>query len=141
MRELPLTDGPVSFAGAISLEREGGAVRPWRIEFADRELYEPALLTRAVMPAGVRLAFTSDTRTVELDLAHEPFAGDYGRPTWTADLAVDGRLHGRLAQPAAEGRFAWRDLPAGEHALEVWLPQAHALRVTALSLPEGHHTA
>lgn len=134
MRELPLIGGPVAFAGAIALEREGAAVRPWRVEIAQRELYEPALLARALMPAGVRLTLASDTRRVELELVHEPFAGDYGRATWTADLVVDGQLHGRITQPATEGRFTWRDLPAGEHTIEVWLPQAHPLRVVGLRI-------
>jgi lysophospholipase L1-like esterase len=137
-QELPLLDGPVSFAGAITLERAPDGVRPWRIDVAQRELFESGLLGRAIMPAGVRLAFVSDTRSVALRLVCEPFESDYRRPEWSADLVIDGELHRRITHPIERGEFEWSDLPAAKpRRVEVYLPQVHAQRVTSLRIDAG----
>jgi hypothetical protein len=127
MQQLPLTHGAAAFAGAISLETTGAGVVPWRLPFADRDLFEPALCERARMAAGVRLTMRSDTRAIEL--AFEP-ADDLGDPMWRFDLVVDGQVQQRMPHAREAGRVRFEGWPEGEHDLELWLPQFGAIRVT-----------
>ncbi len=134
MKTLPLVDGPVTFAGAVSLEIDERGVLPWRLPLPQRDLFEAALLERARMAAGVRLTLRSDTASIELafDAADQQVDA-----TWRFDLVVDGRRHVCLAHPRGPGRVRFDDLPAGEHDLELWLPQFGAIRIRSLAIDDG----
>jgi lysophospholipase L1-like esterase len=123
-RELSLTGGPVAFEGAVSLEVSHAGVKPWRLHFDQHDLYEPGLHGRAENPAGVRITFLGDTRSVALDV--EPFPFDR---TWTWDLLVDGRLVKRITKPTSDGVIAFDPLPPGRFAsggelkrIEIYMP-------------------
>lgn len=119
---LPVAGGAVAIEGAVALETTPAGLHPWRLPLAERELFEPSLVTRASMPAGVRLAFVSDTRAVTLQVVPPGVASD---PPWVFDLLVDGQLHQRVAPAADADAIAFTGIPAGEHRLELWLPSQY----------------
>lgn len=90
MQNIALIEGPATIAGAVSIERTHDGLKPWRLPFDRRELFEPGLVGTAEMPAGVRVSLVSDTRTLELR-KRNIFAGDTFSLNF--DLCVDGQLH------------------------------------------------
>ena len=121
-------DERLSWQGAVSLQKEDGWVMPWRIPFEQRGLFPEALWNAASMPAGVRIAFRSDTTRVAGSV--EPVAG-----MAPIDVCCDGELVGSAAmdkQPA----FAFDGLPAGDKLVELWLPQGAQFRLSGLELSD-----
>ena len=132
MAEVLRPDDPrLTWQGAVSLECTDGWVMPWRIPQADRALFPPddGLPLRASMPAGVRIAFRSDTTRVAGRLAD---AVDRA----PLDLCCDGELVA-TAPLAGRDAFAFEDLPPGEKLVELWLPQTGEFRLAALELSDG----
>ena len=122
-------DPRLTLQGAVSLERGDGWVMPWRIPYEDRGLFPPdALLERAAMPAGVRVAFRSDTTSVAGRI--EPSAEDN-----LLDLFYDGQLHGSVPL-AGRKEFAFEDLPPGDKLIELWLPQFGEFRLGGLEVDD-----
>jgi len=122
-------DPRLSWQGAISLETTPEFTRAWRIPFGKRALFDAALAERASTNAGVRLAFASDTRRLELHFA--PCEGNF-----EVDLGVDGEIVSTLST-AGKCSLLWEALPAGEKRLEIWLSQRHGLAVRGLEVDEG----
>ncbi len=122
-------DPRLTWAGAVSFDRSDGTVMPWRIPFEQREFFGAPLQVRSAFPAGVRIAFRSDTTLV---------AGRVKPPEQPAvlDLCVDGEFHSSvdLTERAA---FSFEDLPAGEKLVELWLPQFAQFRLEGIELDDG----
>lgn len=142
MKNLPLTNGPLSFAGHISLEKTASGIRPWRLTFADLPLYhQPGLISRAAAPSGVRLNLISDTNTLQMTATHTPYNNEeLAEKIWKMDLLVDGQFHQRVTQPNDAGKetlFTFTDLPAGEHRLEIWLDVFHHIEVQAVAIDDN----
>jgi hypothetical protein len=142
MRSLALIGGDVTIEGAVSVEETAEGVHPWRLPVDRRDLFEPSVVNKASMPAGVRLTFVSDTASVRLDIVPPGVEPD---PPWVFDLLVDGELHQRLAPPPDAESLHFTDVPAGEHRLELYLPSQYApvairdLKVSAGALVHGWH--
>ena len=136
-------DPRLSWHGALSFERGDGWVKPWRIPFEQRLLFgktsvDDMMLSRAGMPAGVRIVFRSDTQTVEGRI--DPIVpNDYNVPETRAaniDLVCDGMLHATFALGEAI-RFRFDGLPKGEKLIELWLPEYREIRLRSLGLSDG----
>ena len=119
-------DPRLSWPGAISLQQGDGYVMPWRVPYAERTLFPDALLERAAMPAGVRLAFRTDASLVAGSV--EPQA-----ESAHLDLCCDGRLVQSVDLSGCDG-FRFDDLPPGEMLIELWLPQFGQFRLRSLTL-------
>ncbi len=123
------SDPRLSWQGAVSLERTDEWVRPWRIELDHKGLFHNALIERGGHPAGVRIAFASDTRRLAGRIV--PCPG-----TAFTELLVDGEVFG--AYKIGDGDcFAFEDLPAGMKRLELWLPQLGEFRLCGLEVSPG----
>jgi len=123
-------DPRLTWAGAISLQRTDEWVMPWRIPYAERALFPPdALRERASMPAGVRIAFRSDTTWLRGAVVPFPEASNL-------DLCCDGQLIGS-ASLDNQDRFAFDGLPAGDKLVELWLPQFGDFRLASLEIAAG----
>ena len=124
-------DPRITWQGAISLHRTAAWTQPWRLPYDDLALFPPdALRERAAMPAGVRISFHSDTTSVagrieQADAEASPI-----------DLLCDGQLRASV-ELAGRDSFEFRDLPAGEKLLELWLPQFGELRLRSLEVSDG----
>jgi hypothetical protein len=136
-------DPRLGWYGAISLERGNGWVKPWRLPLEDLVLFgklDPpdALLVRAGMPAGVRLAFHSDSRTLGGEIEPLPDDAYALEPARNArmDLVCDGELHQSLPLHN-EPSFQFEGLPAGQKLIELWLPHYRELRLCSLQIDDG----
>lgn len=102
---------------------------PWRLPYEERLLFPPdALQERAAMPAGVRVAFHSDTAMVAGAFEAGPDVGKI-------DLCCGGTLVGSI-RLAGQDRFRFEGLPAGDKRIELWLPQFGEFRLRSLELDD-----
>ena len=122
-------DNRLTWQGTISLERTAEWVMPWRIPEERRGLFPQPLNERASMPAGVRIAFRTDSVVVEGDVVPFPEAS-------RLDLCCDGKLVGSVDLDGQD-RFSFAGLPAGEKLVELWLPQFGEFRLSALRISNG----
>ncbi|MBX3015917.1 MAG: hypothetical protein KF832_30635 [Caldilineaceae bacterium] len=130
MQSIQLYNDQLTWAGAVSVQHTPDWSLPWRLPYAQMDLFPPIeLQARAVMPAGVRLTFVSNTRTIVGTLLPVPEIS-------ALDLVCDGKL---FATHPLEGRteFRFENLPEGEKQLELWLPQIGEFKLTALALDDG----
>ena len=141
--KIALDDTRLTWEGAISFERGDGWIKPWRIPFEQRLLFgrtsvDDMMLSRAGMPAGVRIVFRSDTKTIAGEV--EPIvANEYNVAETRAakiDLVCDGALTATF--DLGEGTtFRFDDLPRREKLIELWLPEYREIRLCSLELGDG----
>ncbi len=115
------TDPRLVWYGAVSLETRDNWTMPWRIPHQKRTLFYPGLVERAAMPAGVRIAFRSDTAS----LAGHSMPFPEMSPI---DLYCDGDFFGSV-DLAESSDFHFSGLPPGEKVIELWLPQFGEFRL------------
>lgn len=137
LQNLPISSGPVSIDGAVSLQSTDEGIQPWRLVHDRIKLFEPTLRGRASAPAGVRISLVSDTDMLEVDVDSPTCEQQFIPETWTFDLTVDGTLHQRIEKPLGQGDLKFTDIPAGEHCLEVWLDLAAPVRLKAVRIADG----
>ena len=87
------------------------------------------LWSRAATPAGVRAAWETSATTVSLEIRAELDIYSLIAPV---DFLVDGVLHERRPVEIGE-QLITVELPPGPVRLEIWLPQAGAIGVRAVS--------
>lgn len=131
MRLLPLHKLTELFHGAVSLEVKEEGIKPWRIPYADLELYPPnGIDGKAAICAGVRLRLL--TNSTEVAVAFLPL-----EEAARMDLLVDGQLHLTAELQAGETQANFPALPQGMKELELYLPQNTGMTVTRLSIEDG----
>lgn len=149
MQALDLTALGDLLDGHVDLRRRPGAVQPLRYPLADQTFLDPFTRWVASCAAGVRLRLKTESRSLRLSATQrEAFGADERRANY--ELYVDGRLWARApaeggARLTPEGglqgderaAIAFAGLPLGEKALELWLPQAATVSITALELDDG----
>lgn len=118
-----------SWQGHISLEQTADYTRPWRLPFSDHTLYFPVHVDTGKTQAGVRLSFHSNTRHI----AGRLLAFEANQ---LLDLYLDGTLHSSIDLANAT-TFAFENLPAGEHLVELWLPQRGDFALQQLELDDN----
>ncbi len=125
MMFIPIHDRRIAIKGAVSLEIADDYIRPWRLQFGDKELYYPEMMVhRASNAAGVRLEFQTNSRRVRLEfLPLDTSFFDSERDTLTIDLEVDGDKVLPAAFDHGSTEVAWDDLPVGEKRIGIWLHQ------------------
>ena len=102
---------------------------PWRIPYEQRGLFPEALLGRASMPSGARIAFRSDTTRVAGRIGPQPEMSPI-------DLCCDGEVVGS-APLAGRDAFVFEGLPGGEKLLDLWLPMFGEFKLRGLELDDG----
>ncbi len=124
---------PELFQGAVSFETGDGWIKPWRLPFANIELFPSpgdALKSTAERAAGVRLRFRSASATVGLEVVPDSMDRQF-------DLSVDGTLLASLTLPAGAGVICFDELAGAPKTLELWLSQRAPVKVKALLLDDG----
>lgn len=130
MQPLQLTDPRLAWLGAVSVQHTPEWSLPWRIPYTQVDLYPPVeLQARTVMPAGVRLAFVSDTRTVAGAFLPVPEMA-------SIDLCCNDEFIGSVPLDSRDA-FLFDNLPAGEKLIELWLPQFGEFKLCSLALDDG----
>jgi hypothetical protein len=105
------------FEGMISCEVGDGWLRPWRLPFSQLSLFPPedGIQARAVMTAGVRLRFATDSSSLALLVVPQNGARRF-------DLTADGEILQTVTAEAQSETVEFANLPAGEQVYELWLP-------------------
>ncbi|MDF3130136.1 SGNH/GDSL hydrolase family protein [Kiritimatiellaeota bacterium B1221] len=123
--------------GAISLEQGENWVRPWRMNFADKVLFEEShgeLILKMGDPAGIRVSFHTDSPYVELEVAN-PNETDTSR---LYDLVADGEYISSATVNLENNRVRFDPLPEdASKRLEIWLPMAGKIQLKSLITAEG----
>jgi hypothetical protein len=133
-REIRANDDVLTWEGAVEVEHTAEWSRGWRLQHSRLELFASEdLRLRALMQAGVRVVLGTDAtairgRAVVADL------GDVARADEVSpvDLIVDGR-YVSSSPVTPDGVFGF-DLPSGEKAVELWLPQFGGFRLSSLGI-------
>jgi len=122
-------DPRLNWLGAVSLERTSEWVMPWRVNHVERRLFHETLAARASMPAGVRIAFRSNTTIVAGEVVGEKEASPI-------DLCINGSPH--ASQSLVEkDNFRFDGLSNEDKLIELWLPQFGEFRLRSLQLSGG----
>lgn len=129
--------------GAIELEQTDRGTRPHRLPVAVRAQWpDPQLLMVEGQPSGMRFAFRTTATAIELKSipTKRIYVGMPPRPVGVYDLRIDGQLarQGSVTggdsltiniatgattfERGAPGLLRFDDLPAGDKAIEIWLP-------------------
>jgi len=127
-QHIAATDPRLTWIGAISTEVTDNWVMPWRIRHDERALYAEELVARAAMPAGVRLAFQSNTSSIGGALNSAEERGPI-------DLVIDGNLVGTV-DTLNETSFRFENLGSEPKNIELWLPQRDEFKLSDLMLDD-----
>lgn len=150
MNEIPLT--PELLRGAAEWEPTPRGLRPHRLPaWVLQQFPDPQLTMVEAQPSGVRIAFATTARRIEL-VTHPTRVGYRGadRPRGAVDLVSDGTLlasdlltGGDLIEADLQtGATAFHEgpdhtstftgLPAGDKVLELWLPHNESVELVSL---------
>ena len=129
MQHIAPDDSRLRWKGAVSLEKSGGVVRPWRIPHREKAFYPAELAQHAASPAGVRVCFAT-TSTVLRGGVEPPESA-----AWP-DLIVDGEPVERVDSDAP-GEFAFALPGEGRKTVELWLPLAAPFGLAYLEIDVG----
>lgn len=129
MRAIALDDPRLAWEGAIDVVHGPDGTRAWRMPSREAGLWHPELALRAAMPAGVRIRFATDARTIAGTVAADPESSP-------VDVTCDGTL---VASTPVAGRPSFRadGIAAGWKVVEVWLPQFGPFTLTGLEVDAG----
>ena len=149
---VPLEDGPMAWVGALDHDRSPTGLSPRRLPAWTRpQVTDPMLNAIVGMGSGVRLAFTTDSDVVELDVMVTGFriAGTESRPV-VFDLVTGART---ISIPATSMHcfvldyndpsndsfesgepttIRFEALGSDTRAVEIWLPHAASTEVRAV---------
>ncbi|MFF0739932.1 GDSL-type esterase/lipase family protein [Streptomyces sp. NPDC004111] len=142
-RTVACNDPALRFRGAVSVQRgpDGAWVSPWRVPYGEARLHLPeGGIGRAAMPAGVRLTFRTDSRTLVCRYRAAPaprLNGPQELPR--LDVVCDGRSPVTVALTADGGDAEFRvaHLPGRPVTVELWLPTYHQFKLRSLVLDAG----
>ena len=121
--------------GAVSFERRGDALIPWRLPYREIGLYPPdgTVGLHAQSPAGMRIQFR--TNATALRLALTPHQED--RPF---DLVCENQLLAAEVLPANSNIVQFQ-LPTSEpsRVYEIWLPHNQNVELLRIECQDGRH--
>jgi len=120
--------------GAISFEKQGGLIKPWRLPFQQIKLFAPSeeLRQRAEEPAGIRLRFRTDSTTITLFIV--PVETEEAR---IFDIVVNGNLHESKKLEKGQSSITFSKLSKGIKIIEVWLSQKYPVTLNYLMIDES----
>ena len=123
------TDPCLLWTGTISIENTEGFSMPWRIPFERKDLFAWPLIERAAMPAGVTLAFRTNSDWIELRT--EPFPDRS-----PLDIFCDGEFHSSVHSENLD-RIGFTNLGSNVKDIQIWLPQHGELKLKGLEIEES----
>ncbi|EKN65194.1 G-D-S-L family lipolytic protein [Neobacillus bataviensis LMG 21833] len=128
MKQIELDDRIIH--GAISLEHKGEYVKPWRINYKEKDFYTPNQLNgQAEVPAGVRISFLSNTDKIKLEIAPSPLELEF-------DILIDNELFRTIVVDANKTFLEAADLPNQTKRLDIYLSQRNKVELKALWIAE-----
>jgi hypothetical protein len=118
------------FRGAVSVETNDTGLRPWRLPHDQLSLFASELAEKAGETAGVRVAFMSDSTSVELHVAITD-------KDILFDMVIEDELVGTKTLIAGEEICLFTNLPGSMKRVEVYFSQKAVVIVKALKVDDG----
>ncbi|BFT70292.1 SGNH/GDSL hydrolase family protein [Paenibacillus sp. P36] len=122
------------FRGAVSIETTDIGLRPWRLPHDQLGLFASKLVETAGETAGVRVAFISDSTSVELHIARTDKEIRF-------DIVIEDELVDTKTLHAGEEVCLFANLTGSMKRIEVYLSQEAAVIVKALKVDDGASAA
>lgn len=120
---------PAWFQGAISLERKEDGWQPWRLPYAQHNLFpspENRLLNAASHATGVRLRFITDAQHLQILYDPSPSAR-------LLDLTRGLDLLATIPLPPESEKALIGPIPPSRTPLELWLPHKAPIQIRGLA--------
>ncbi len=157
MRTIPLEDGPVRLVGALDLDRSATGITPRRLPDWTRPQVPLFMEYMVTQPSGVRLEFTTDARSLELDVITTQLEFPGRKKTDIVfDLILDDadtrsgtaaggnrlviadltRRNDAELVPGEAATLRFDDLPEGAKRCELWLPSNAMVELRALRVDD-----
>ncbi|KQX48582.1 SGNH/GDSL hydrolase family protein [Paenibacillus sp. Root444D2] len=118
------------FRGAVSIETSDIGLRPWRLPHDQLSLFASKLVEKAGETAGVRVAFISNSTSVELHVAITD-------NDMLFDIVIENELVGTKTLIAGEEICLFTNLPGCMKRVEIYFSQKDVVIVKALKVDEG----
>ncbi|MFJ7933387.1 SGNH/GDSL hydrolase family protein [Sporosarcina sp. NPDC096371] len=116
--------------GAMSLEKNGEFIIPWRIFYEEKDFYTPDQLDGTVeIPAGVRITFETNSPKLTVELA----ASD---AELAFDLVVDGEYVKTILVSPGDTSFTVDRLLASHKLVEIYLSQQQKVALRQVSIAD-----
>ena len=113
----PIVLNSETVLGAISLEKSGEFIVPWRIFHEERDFYTPNQLNGlAEVPAGVRLTFVTNSSKIKLEFAASETELEF-------DLVIDREFVKTIIVSPKEMSFTVDSLLTRNKLVEIYLSQ------------------
>jgi hypothetical protein len=118
------------FRGAVSIETSDTGLRPWRLPHDQLSLFASKLVEKAGETAGVRVAFISNSTSVELHVAKTD-------NDMLFDIVIEDELVGTKTLVAGEEICFFTNLPGCMKRVEIYFSQKDVVIVKALKVDDG----
>ncbi|MDR6879291.1 SGNH/GDSL hydrolase family protein [Bacillus sp. 3255] len=118
------------FRGAVSIESNETGLRPWRLPQDQLRLFASKLVEKAGETAGVRIAFLSNSTSVELQVAITDKDVQF-------DIVIEDELVGTKTLIAGEEICLFTSLPSGMKRIDIYFPPHAVVIVKALKVDIG----
>lgn len=126
----PIVLNSETILGAISLEKSGGLISPWRIFHEDKDFYTPNQLNRtAEIPAGVRITFETNSPTIKVEFAASEVEVEF-------DVVIDRELVKTIIVRSKDTSFTVDGLLASNKVVEIYLSQRQKMAVRNVYIAE-----
>ena len=117
--------------GVISLEKRKGYIKPWRINYKDKDFYTPDQLNgQAEVPAGVRISIFSNTEKIKLEIEPSNSCLEF-------DIVIDDELFRTYVLKENETILEVEDLPSNNKKIEIYLSQREKVALKTLWIEEN----
>ena len=114
--------------GAISLEKSGNSISPWRINYKEKDFYMPHQLEGvAEIPAGVRIVFNTNSATIKVDFAAT-------NTVLAFDIVLDKVFFKTIITKVGDTSFRIKGLPTTNQLVEIYLSQQYKVILKDVSI-------
>ncbi|CAH1227885.1 hypothetical protein PAECIP111891_06196 [Paenibacillus allorhizoplanae] len=118
------------FRGAVSIETKENGLQPWRLPHNLLNLFALKVVEKAGEAAGVRLAFLTDSTSVELLVASAEQDRQF-------DIVIEDEFIGTKSLFAGDDSCLFTNLPGSRKRVELYFPQNAAVMVKAIKIDVG----
>lgn len=118
------------FRGAVSIEMNETGIRPWRLPHDQLKLFATRLVERAGETAGVRLAFLTDSSSVELHVISSNQDRQF-------DIVIEDKFIGTETLLAGDDSCFFTNLQGSMKRVDIYFTQNAAVIVKALKVDVG----
>ena len=127
----PIKLNSKTIAGAISLEKIGDFIKPWRINYKDKDFFTPDVLNgHTEVPAGVRIVFGTNSSKIKIEFAPS-------KEELAFDVVIDHVLMKTIVVNSGDTSIIIDNLAARNKKVEIYLSQCEQVLLKYVSIEEN----